>query len=192
MAHCTLPACLLAHGRGRGAARPQVSLSAPAQLVVCAGQPAQPIARLTTAVLCLLDCLQRHAERSRALGATCPCVEHARSGHSVQWPRPACRRCGEYRWRCRQRRHCRVDRQRHHLGPGTGAVGYRCVEERQHPYNQSCRRPCPSGQCGVWLELDEKLVLEPLQMPWYEVLQHLLGRADSRKLLSAMWRHWHR
>ena len=62
VAHCTLPPCLLAHGRGRGAARPQVSLSAPAQLVVCAGQPAQSIARLTTAVLCLLDCLQRHVE----------------------------------------------------------------------------------------------------------------------------------
>jgi hypothetical protein len=40
VAHCTLPACPLAHGRGWGATRPQVSPSAPAQLVVCAGQPA--------------------------------------------------------------------------------------------------------------------------------------------------------
>ena len=58
-ANCTLPARALAHGRGRGATQPQVSLSAPAQLVVCSHYPTQSIARLTTAVLHLLDCLWR-------------------------------------------------------------------------------------------------------------------------------------
>ena len=62
VAHCAQPAYLLAHGRGRGASFAQVCLSTLAKLVVCLGQSVQSIARLTTAVLHLLDCLQRHAE----------------------------------------------------------------------------------------------------------------------------------